>query len=89
MNIIYIPFFPIIADKTLFSSNHALADVVDDEDSFAFSPKADLTSPMYVHITLGIDTEADSSYFTKLLHYSQNILKILVFNCICCLKQNV
>ena len=42
-------FFPIIACKTftllLSSSNDASADIIDDEGSFEFSPKAQFTSP--------------------------------------------
>ena len=42
-------FFPIIAGKTftllLSSSNDASADIIDDEGSFEFSPKAQFTSP--------------------------------------------
>ena len=67
LNIIYIQYFSIIADKTLFtlraslllsSSNDASADAVDDEGSFQFSPKAEFTSLLYVHITLAAGTEA-------------------------------
>ena len=55
-------FFSVITDKRLFtlitfllisSSNDASADIVEDEGgSFEFPPKAEFTSPLYVHITL-------------------------------------
>ena len=42
-------------------------DNVNDEGSFQFSPEAEFTSPLYVHITLGTDTEAESPCFAQLL----------------------
>ena len=81
--------FAIITDKILFtlraslllssSSNDVSADISDDEGSFEFFLKAEFTSHMYIHITLAIDTEAAASCFAQLLHYFQNILKLLAF----------
>ena len=42
------------------SSNDTSVDIVDDEGSFEFSPKAEFTSPLYVLITHAADTEATS-----------------------------
>ena len=41
-------------------------DINDNEGSFQFSPEAEFTSPLYVHITPETDTEAESPIFTEL-----------------------
>ena len=48
----------------LSSSN---VDIVADEGSLEFTPKAELTWPLHVHITLERDTEAPSSRLAQLL----------------------
>ena len=59
------PIFSVIVGKTsytlratllLSSSIDVSADTVDDEGSFEFSPKAEFTSPLYLRITLAMDT---------------------------------
>ena len=47
--------------------NDASVDIVDDEGLFQFSSEAEFTSPLYVHITLATDSEAESPYFAQLL----------------------
>ena len=37
-------------------------------DSFEFSPKAEFTSPLYVHIAFATDTEAPSLCLAQLIH---------------------
>ena len=49
------------------SSNDASVDFADDKGPFEFSPIAEFTSPLYVHITIARDTEAVSSRLTQLL----------------------
>ena len=49
------------------SLNDAFVDILDDEDSFEFSPKSEFTRPLYVHITLATDTKAAYSCFAYLL----------------------
>ena len=51
-------------------------DIVDDESSFQFSPEAEFTPSLYFHITLATGTEAESTYFEKLLQRERHI-KIL------------
>ena len=69
MNIYYISFFFYSHQQVLFilrvSSllsplNDASGDNVDDENFFEFSPEAEFISPLYVHITVATDTEAES-----------------------------
>ena len=87
---LYSIFLSITAGKTLYtlrvslllsSSNDVSADTVDVEGSFEFPPKAEFTSPLYVHITLATDTDAAASCFSQLRQYSQNILKLFAFKC--------
>ena len=61
MNIICFPFIFYNCEQTLFilrgslllsSLKDASVDILDHEGSFEFSPKAQFTSPFYVHITL-------------------------------------
>ena len=68
--------FSIIADKLclqsrvsllLSSLNDAFVDIVDGEGSFEFSPIAEFTSHLHVHITLAADTEATSLRLVQLL----------------------
>ena len=51
------------ASLLLSSSNDVSANTVDDESFFKFSPKAEFASPLYVHITLAIDTNSKTSCF--------------------------
>ena len=60
MNIFYIPFIlyyrqhvllTLKVSSLLSSLNDASVDIID-EGSFQFSPEAEVTSPLYVHITL-------------------------------------
>ena len=55
--------------------NYASVDIVNDEGSFQVSPKAEFTSPLYVHITLAIDTESE----LLLTAAVNNMLKLLAF----------
>ena len=57
-NFIYVKSFFV---TLLSSSNDTSVDIVDDESSFEFSPKAEFTSPLYVYITPTIDTDAPCS----------------------------
>ena len=61
MNIFYIPFILYYLQQVLLtlkvssllpSLNDASVDIIDDEGFFQFSPEAEVTSPLYVHITL-------------------------------------
>ena len=49
-------------------------DIVDDEGSFEFSPKAEFTSPLHVHFhfTLAIGTETESPLFAQLLKHQNH-----------------
>ena len=76
MNIFHIPFifyycqkvlFTLRVSSLLFSLNDASFDVVDDEGSFEFSPEAEFTPLLYVHIPLATDTEEEAPCFTQLL----------------------
>ena len=76
MNIFHIPFifyycqqvlFSLRVSSLLFSLNDVSVDLVDDEGSFQFSPEAEFKRPLYVHITLATDTEAEAPCFTQLL----------------------
>ena len=40
--------------------NDASDDIVDGESSFQFSPEAEFTSPLYVHVNFATDNEAES-----------------------------
>ena len=69
MNIFYILFIFYRCQQALFTLrvslllsplNNAFVDIVDDEGSFQFSPEAEFTFHLYVHITLATDTEADT-----------------------------
>ena len=69
MNTFYNPFFFYHCQQVLFKLrvssllsplNDASVDIVDDEGSFQFSPEAEFTSHLYVHITLAKDTEVGS-----------------------------
>ena len=51
------------ASLLLSSSNDVSANTVDDESFFEFSPKVEFASPLYVHITLAIDTNSKASCF--------------------------
>ena len=73
---IYIPLFFYYRWQTLFtlrvslllsSLNDVSVDIVDDEGSIEFSPEAEFTSPLHVHITLAANTEPASLRFTQLL----------------------
>ena len=48
--------YPIFAFIVLLSLNDASVDIVDDEGSFEFSPKVEVTLPLHVHMTLATDT---------------------------------
>ena len=48
-----------IISSLLSLLNAISVDIVDDEGSFQFSPEAEFTSPLYVHITCATDTEAE------------------------------
>ena len=76
MNTFYIRFifyywqqvlFTLRVSSLLSPLNDASGDIVVDEGSFQFSPEAEFTSPLYVHITFATDTEAESTCFAKLL----------------------
>ena len=56
--------------------NDASADIVDDKGSFEVSPKAEFTSPVYVHSTLATDTEAELLFTASV----KNMLKLLALN---------
>ena len=65
MNIFYILFifyhcqqilFTLRVSSLLWSSNDASADIADDEGSFQFSPEAEFTLHLHVHITIAVDT---------------------------------
>ena len=57
--------YPIFTFIVLLSLNDASVDIADDEGSFEFSPKVEVTSPLHVHITFATDTEVH-------LHASHN-----------------
>ena len=76
MNIFYIPSIFYYCQQVLFTSrvssllsplNDASLDLVDDEGPFQFSPEAEFTSPLYVHITFATDNKAESQCFKELL----------------------
>ena len=48
-----------IISSLLSLLNAISVDIVDDEGSFQFSPEAEFTSPLCVHITRATDTEAE------------------------------
>ena len=58
--------------------NDASVDNIADEGSFQFSPESELTSPLYVHITLATDAETESPCFAQ-LYSVKNMLKLLTF----------
>ena len=71
----YIPFIFYYCQQVLFTIrvslllsllNDASVSIVDDEGSFQFSPEAEFASPLYVHINLATDTEAESLCFAQL-----------------------
>ena len=47
------------------SLNDGSVNIVNDKISFEFSPKAQFTSPLYIHIILAADTEAESQHLTE------------------------
>ena len=53
--------------------NDASVDILDDETSFQFSPEAIFISPLYIHITLATDTEAESPCFAQLLQCQKHV----------------
>ena len=57
----------------LLSLNDASGDLANDEGSFQFSPEAEFTLPLYVHITLAADTEAESPCSSKLLQCQKHV----------------
>ena len=68
--------------------NDASVDIRDDEDSFQFSPEAEFTSHLYVHVIFATDTEAE---LTCNCYSVKNVLKLLAFKWLLtsyCLKQN-
>ena len=76
MNIICFPFIFYNCEQTLFilrgsllltSLKNASVDILGHEGSFEFSPTAQFTSPLYVHITLATDTKPESPHFTQRL----------------------
>ena len=69
MNIFYVPFtfyyfqqvlLILRAFLLLSLSNDVSVDIVDDEDSFQFSPEAKFTSNSYVHVTLATNTGTET-----------------------------
>ena len=74
-NIFYILFIFFYCQQVLFTLrvssllsplNDVSVDIVGDEGSFQFSPEAEFASPLYVHINLATDTEAESLCFAQL-----------------------
>ena len=59
--------FTLRVSSLLSPLNDASGDIVDEEASFQFSPEAEFTSPLYVHITLATNTEAESPCFKQTL----------------------
>ena len=68
LDIFYIPFIFYYCQQVLFTLrvsslpwplNDASSSIVDNEGSFQFPPEGEFTSPLYVHIILAIDTEAE------------------------------
>ena len=57
----------------LFSLNDASVDFVDDEGFFQFSPEAEFTPPLYVHIIFATDTEREALCFTQLLQCQKHV----------------
>ena len=53
----------------LSTLNDTSVDIVDVESSFQFFLEVEFSSPLYVHITLATDTEAESPCYVKLLQY--------------------
>ena len=66
--------FILRVSSLLSSLNDAPVDIVDDEGSFEFSPKAEFTSPLHVqfHFTLAIGTETESPIFAQLLKHQKH-----------------
>ena len=60
-NFIYIKSLRVSSILSLL--NDASVDIVDNEGSLEFSPKAGFTSLLYVHIALATDTEVESPHF--------------------------
>ena len=56
--------FTLRVSSLLSPLNDASGDIVVDEGSFQFSPEAEFTSPLYVHITLAANTETESPRFS-------------------------
>ena len=56
--------FTLRVSSLLSPLNDASGDIVADEGSFQFSPEAEFTSPLYVHITLAANTETESPHFS-------------------------
>ena len=76
MSIFYILFIFYYCQQVLFALrissllpllNEASVHSVDDGGSFQFSPEAESTSHLYVHITLATDTEVESPCFSQRL----------------------
>ena len=59
--------FTLRGSSLLSPYNDAFVDIIDYEGSFQFSPETKFTSPLYVHITLAAETEAESQCFAQLL----------------------
>ena len=65
-NIANIIFFTLRVSSLLSPLNDASVDIVDDEGSFQLFLEAEFTSPLYVHVTLPTDTEAEPPCFVQL-----------------------
>ena len=65
--------FKLRVSSLLSPSNDAYVDTVEDEGSFQFSPKAEFTLHLHIHITFATDTEAGSPCFTQLLKCKRQI----------------
>ena len=55
--------FTLKVSSLLSPLNDASGGIVDDEVSFQFSLETEFTSPLYVHIVLGTNTEAELPCF--------------------------
>ena len=80
LNIFYISFifycwqqvlFKLRVSSLLSTLNDASVDIVDDQDSFQFSPEAEFTLPF--HITLVTDTEPESLCLAQLLQFKKYV----------------
>ena len=60
-------FIYIKSSSRLSSLNDASVNIVHNEGSFEFSPKAEFTSRLYIHTTLVKDTEAESPHCAQQL----------------------